>query len=172
MLSGIEHLETCSPDDAKRLGKLGITASVQAVHSEPAGLTAWPTLLGSERCKTVFPYKAFADHGSILALGTDAPTAPHLPLPNMYIASTRRSPRNDSVDPTTPQFALSLAASVSATTLGAAYSCFTDKWAGKIEPGFVANLTVVEMEWEAKKLLEAKVVETWSNGKSIWKRRI
>jgi predicted amidohydrolase YtcJ len=29
--------------------------------------------------------------GARLAFGTDTPTAPHPPLPNMFIASTRRS---------------------------------------------------------------------------------
>jgi hypothetical protein len=164
----IEHLETCSPEDALRLGKLGITASVQAVHSDPAGLSAWPTLLGAERCKHVFPYKTFADNGAI-ALGTDAPTAPHFPLPNLYIASTRRSAQKpDFPGRTTPEFALSLGVSIGAATAGAAYSCFADKWTGKLEQGFAADLAVVDMEWAADKLLSARVKETWSKGNRIF----
>ena len=84
----IEHLELSSPEDAERLGKLGITASVQAVHSDPAVLHAWPRLIG-DRCDQAFAYKKFLDYGAVLVLGTDAPTAPHTPWENLYVATTR-----------------------------------------------------------------------------------
>ena len=160
----IEHLETCSPEDVKRLGKLGITASVQPVHSDPSILEAWSKLIG-KRCGHIFPYAGFAEHGATVAIGTDAPTASHLPLPNLYTATTRRSGRQPEFEgQTTPQFALSLAAAMAAATQGAAYSCFADDSVGKLEEGFDANLTVIDMEWEATKLLQAKVVETWYQG--------
>ncbi|KAJ6786723.1 hypothetical protein PWT90_09661 [Aphanocladium album] len=87
----IEHLETCRPEDVPRLGALGITASVQPVHLDPAGLQSWEKLLGPSRCGHVFPYSAFATHGAPLALGSDAPTAPFDPLPNLYLATTRNT---------------------------------------------------------------------------------
>lgn len=48
----IEHLETTAPEDVPRLGALGITASVQAVHLDPAGMTAWEQLPGKARWRT------------------------------------------------------------------------------------------------------------------------
>ncbi|PFH57174.1 hypothetical protein XA68_15403 [Ophiocordyceps unilateralis] len=165
----IEHLETCAPEDARRLGPLGIVASVQPVHSDPAIMGQWPRLLGPERCRHVFPYGALADAGAVLAIGTDSPTACLLPLPNLYTATTRRSAREPHrTDRTTPQFALSLAAGVAAATRGAAYSCFADTWAGSLEPGKAANLTVIDMSWDAEKLLDACVVETWVAGRIIF----
>ncbi|KND86584.1 putative amidohydrolase YtcJ [Tolypocladium ophioglossoides CBS 100239] len=165
----IEHLETCTPEDAKRLGPLGITASVQPVHSDPAILGEWPKLLGPTRCKHVFPYGELAKGGAVLAIGTDSPTAPYGPLPNLYMATTRRSAREpERRDQTTPQFALSLAAAVSAATQGAAYSCFADGWTGTLEAGKAANLTVIDMKWDAEKLLEANVRETWFRGRRIY----
>lgn len=165
----IEHLETCAPEDARRLGPLGIVASIQPVHSDPAIMGQWPRLLGPERCRHVFPYSAIADAGAVIAMGTDSPTASLLPLPNLYTATTRRSGREPRrTDRTTPQFALSMAAAVAAATRGAAYSCFADTWAGSLEPGKVANLTVVDMSWDAEKLLDAHVVETWVAGRVIF----
>ncbi len=87
----IEHLELASTADAARLGAAGITASIQPVHADPAILRAWPSLLGPERCERAFAYREFADGGAALALGSDAPTAPYVPLSNVYIATTRRS---------------------------------------------------------------------------------
>ncbi|RDA84170.1 hypothetical protein CP532_3909 [Ophiocordyceps camponoti-leonardi (nom. inval.)] len=168
----IEHLETCAPEDARRLGPLGIVASVQPVHSDPAILGQWPRLLGPERCRHVFPYRALADAGAVIALGTDSPTASVLPLRNLYTATTRRSAREpERTDRTTPQFALSLAAAVAAATRGAAYSCFADTRTGSLEPGKAANLTVVDMTWDAEKLLDARVTETWVAGRSIFRAK-
>ena len=167
----IEHLELARPEDAARLGKLGITASVQPVHADPAILKAWSRLLGEDRCGRAFAYKEFADGGAVLALGCDAPTAPHAALQNIYIAATRRSARDPALGETpmmNPHFALELAAAVAAATAGSAYSCYLDQWAGKLEVGLSADLAVVDMEWDAEKLLEAKVKQTWFQGVKVY----
>ncbi|KAM3497288.1 hypothetical protein MY10362_009357 [Beauveria mimosiformis] len=164
----IEHLETCAPEDVPRLGKLGIIASVQPVHSDPFNLTAWPDLIGAKRCGHVFPYNGFAEHGAVVALGTDAPTASHEPLPNLYTATTRKSGHKpEMTEATTPQFALSLAAATAAYTQGAAYSCFADAHVGKLEVGKLANLTVLDAAWEPTQLLQGSVVETWYRGQKL-----
>ncbi|KAI0532730.1 amidohydrolase 3 [Xylaria digitata] len=164
----IEHLELASPEDAARLGKLGITASIQAVHADPAILRAWPTLLGHERCERAFAYTDFAQGGAVLALGSDAPTAPHAPLKGVYTATTRRSAREPELeDRVNSHFALELAAAIAAGTEGSAHSCFAD-WAGKLEAGRSADFAVVDMEWSTDKLLQAKVVQTWFEGKKVF----
>ncbi|KAI8628374.1 amidohydrolase family protein [Xylariaceae sp. FL1651] len=165
----IEHLELASPEDAARLGRLGITASIQPVHADPAILRAWPTLLGPSRCERAFAYKDFADGGAVLALGSDAPTAPHAPLKNIYTATTRRSAREPELEArVNPHFALELAAAIAAGTEGSAYSCFAEGWAGKLEAGRSADFAVVDMEWDAEKLLQANVLQTWFMGKKVF----
>lgn len=167
----IEHLETCAPEDVPRLGKLGITASVQPVHLDPVNLQAWEKLLGPARCSHVFPYAALAEHGATMALGSDSPTAPFDPLPNMYVATTRKSALEPGFEgQITPQYALTLSAAVAAATTGAARSCFADGRVGILEKGLEANLVLVDMQWEAEKLLEAIVVETWIAGKKVYTR--
>src|SRR5690606_26362773 len=102
--------------DAKRLGKLGITASVQPVHADPAILTEWTRIIGKRR-ERAFAYTDFADGGAVLALGSDAPTADHDPWKNLYTATTRKSARKPSMTETVnPNFALGLAAAVTAAT--------------------------------------------------------
>ncbi|ATY62280.1 amidohydrolase family [Cordyceps militaris] len=167
----IEHLELASASDARRLGALGITASVQPVHADPAILRAWPRLLGAERCARAFAYREFADGGATLALGSDAPTAPHLPLPNLYVATTRRSYREPALaTAVNPGFALTVAQAVAGATHGSAYSCFADKETGSLEVGKKADFVVVEGELLPEKLMEAVVSETWFEGRRVFKR--
>ncbi|KAL1969720.1 hypothetical protein VTN77DRAFT_8273 [Rasamsonia byssochlamydoides] len=165
----IEHLEMTSPDDAQRLGKLGITASIQPVHADPAILRAWPTLLGAERCRRAFAYKEFLDGGATLALGSDSPTAPWAPLPNVYVATTRRSAREpETVTTVNEHFALPLVSAVTAATAGAAYSCFADRITGGLKKGLKADFVVVDMEWSPERLLQARVRQTWFDGRNVF----
>ncbi|CZT44625.1 probable metal-dependent hydrolase with the TIM-barrel fold [Rhynchosporium secalis] len=165
----IEHLELASSEDAKRLGRLGITASIQPVHADPAIFRAWPKLLGEHRCGRAFAYKEFEDGGATLAMGSDAPTAPHAPFANIYTATTRRSAREPaSLEVVNMHFALSLASAISAATMGSAYSCFADTWAGTLEKGKKADFVVVDMNWDPEGLLAASVKETWFEGRKIF----
>jgi predicted amidohydrolase YtcJ len=86
----IEHLELTTPEDTRRLEKLGIIASVQPAHLDPATFDSWPALIGASQCKRAVAYSEISDVGARLAFRIDAPTAKHLPLPNLYNATTRR----------------------------------------------------------------------------------
>jgi predicted amidohydrolase YtcJ len=165
----VEHLELVSEEDAVRLGKGRITASIQPVHADPAILKAWPRLLGEHRCGRAFAYREFADLGAPLALGSDAPTAPHTPFGNIYVGTTRRSYRDLELETTVnPHFALGLCEAVAAATEGAAYSCFDDHRIGVLKKGHKADFVVVDMEWEKETLKQTKVAETWFDGARVW----
>ncbi|KAH7071551.1 amidohydrolase 3 [Paraphoma chrysanthemicola] len=166
----IEHLELTAPEDAKRLGELGITASIQPVHSDPSILRAWPKLLGPERLKRAFAYSDFADHGAPLAIGSDSPTAPYAPLPNLYVATTRKSAKQpDAADaPVNANFRLDLVQAVAAATSGAAFSCFADKRVGSLQIGKMADFVVVDMAWSGEELLKAAVAATYFGGVRVY----
>jgi len=167
----IEHLELTSPEDAKRLGEYGITASIQPVHADPAILRAWSTLIGPERCKRAFAYTDFTDGGAPLAIGTDAPTASHLPLRNLYTATTRRSAREEKLtDTVNENFKLGLGQALRAASAGTAYSCFADKRAGTLEKGKMADFVILDLDWEAHHLLKGEGEETWFAGKRVYKK--
>jgi predicted amidohydrolase YtcJ len=162
-------LELTTSEDAKRLGQLGITASIQPVHSDPMLFKAWPGLVGPERCKRAFAYKEFLDGGAPIAIGTDAPTAPHMPFPNLYNATTRRSALETESDKTVnPHFGLGLVESATAATTGAAYARFADDWTGSLKKGLFADFLVVDMQWTPETLLEARVCQTWYRGMKVF----
>ncbi|KAL0264853.1 hypothetical protein SLS55_000806 [Diplodia seriata] len=170
----IEHLELASARDAARLGALGITASIQPGHADPAILRAWPALLdggGSHRCGRAFAYADFLRHGAALALGSDAPTAPHAVWGGWYTATTRRSARErEYAAVVNEEWRLGLATVVAAQTAGAAWSCYADGTCGRLEEGLSADFVVVEgLEgWRAEEVADAGVKETWFEGRLVF----
>lgn len=182
----IEHLELTDPKDVEKLGRLGIIASIQPVHSDPSILRGWCKMLGDPfnqgRCARAFAYREFLECGAPIALGSDAPTALHWVLPNLYNAVTRRSARSpESQSRTTPQFALPLATALAAASYGAAYSCKAESWAGTLETGKSADFVVLDTDLfkhqtesgdGEQTLLKTKVLQTWLMGELVYDRQL
>jgi predicted amidohydrolase YtcJ len=86
----------------------------------------------------------FTAAGATLALSSDAPTAPHHPLPNMYVAATRRSALDPALPANLPGYALDLADALCHATRDAAYSCRAENQQGRIAVGHFADFTVLD----------------------------
>ena len=168
----IEHLEYAAPGTAERMARLGVTASMQPVHSDPAIFDNWVAMLGDDRVDRAFPWPEYEDAGALLAFSTDSPTAPHLALANMYVASTRASALNPSVGAVQPQYALPLERAVAHATRDAAASVGDADWRGRIAPGHAADLVVLDTDvfaGGAPSLLTAGIVETIVAGRTTYR---
>ncbi len=141
----LEHLEVVAPESLARLARLGITASVQPVHADPAVQQAWRERLGDARSGQGYPWAELDRAGVHLALGTDAPTAPYAPLPNLFIAATRSSASDAALPANHPEQALTLARAIIAATRGAAEACgWTDR--GVLAPGLRADFVLLDRD--------------------------
>lgn len=159
----IEHLEYVDRADVARLARLGVVASMQPVHADPAIWANWAAMLGDERADRGFPWTEITDAGGVLAFSTDAPTAPHESLPNLYIAATRRSALDGSFPPNHPEYAVPLADAVRHASRDAAYSCREEHVRGRLAPGLAADFAVIDrdpFELGEAALLEARVIRT------------
>lgn len=175
----IEHLELTRAASVPRLAALGVTASVQPVHACPSVQANWRAVLGGDedehqRCGRAYAYADFLRARVRLALGTDAPTTAYTALENLYVAQTRRAPRDPSLPPTTPEWAIPLLDAVHGATLGGAYACRAEGSLGKLEAGMYADLTILDVDVVAEgggqSLVTARVEETWVAGKRAWNR--
>ena len=164
----IEHLETVTEENVRRLARLGVVASMQPVHADPAIQGNWRARLGDNRGRRAFPWPEITGAGAVLAFGSDAPTAPHAPLPNMYIATTRRSAADPRLEPNLPHYALPLAEALAHGTRDAAYSCRWEGLTGHLAPGMAADFVVLDCDpftESADALLKAHVRRTFVAGK-------
>ncbi|WP_438354847.1 amidohydrolase [Microbacterium sp. CJ88] len=171
-LHRLEHLEYTAPGTAERMARLGVTASMQPVHSDPAIFANWAEMLGDHRVDRAFPWHEYEDAGALLAFSTDAPTAPYEALANMYVATTRASALDPSVPAVHPHFALPLDHALGHATRDAAASVGDGGWRGRIAPGFAADVVVLDTDPFAEgppSLLAARVVETIVAGRSRYR---
>jgi predicted amidohydrolase YtcJ len=166
----IEHIETVAASDLDRFGQLGVTASMQPVHADPAIQPNWAAMLGAERSERGFPWPELVAGGARLVFGTDAPTAPYAPLPNLFIAATRRSALDPDLAPTQPSYALALEDAMRAATASAAWSVFDEDVRGRLATGLLADFAVVHPDvfLEAPDaLLQAQVLITVLGGRTV-----
>ncbi|WP_156760242.1 amidohydrolase [Microbacterium karelineae] len=165
----IEHLEYAAPETATRMARLGVTASMQPVHADPAIFANWAAQLGDERVGRGFAWSEFEEAGAVLAFSTDAPTAPHEALANMYVASTRASALEPGLPAVQPHRALPLERALAHATRDAAASIGAGSDRGRIEVGCVADFAVLDAEpfaQGAEALLTARVVRTVIGGRT------
>ncbi|MFJ4264330.1 amidohydrolase [Paenarthrobacter nicotinovorans] len=168
----IEHLELVDRADVDRLAALGITASMQPVHADPAISGNWRAKLGDERTEHGFAWPWMTAAGARLAFGTDSPTSPHAPLPNMYVATTRASALDSSAGTNRPDFALPLTESIEHATRDSAWTCGAEHELGRLAAGLYADFVVLDRDVLAAEdpaeLLETEVVRTVVGGRTVF----
>ncbi|WP_341954369.1 amidohydrolase [Microbacterium sp. LWH13-1.2] len=167
----IEHLEYAAPGTAERMARLGVTASMQPVHADPAIFANWAAQLGDDRADRAFAWPEYEDAGALLAFSTDAPTAPHEALANMYVAATRASALDPHVSAVHPQFALPLDRAIGHATRDAAASIGDGAWRGRIAVGQAADFAVLDTDpftAGSGSLLTARVVRTVIAGRTAY----
>jgi predicted amidohydrolase YtcJ len=166
----IEHLEYTAPGTAERMARLGVTASMQPVHADPAIFANWAAMLGDERVDRAFPWTEYEEAGTLLVFSTDAPTAPHDALANMYVAATRASALDPSRTAIHPQYALPLANAIGHATRDAAASIGDGAWRGRLAPGLAADFVIVDVDPFVagnSVLLTARATVTFVSGRPV-----
>ncbi|MBK0421872.1 amidohydrolase [Leucobacter sp. CSA2] len=146
----VEHLEYVADDTIARMAALGVTASMQPVHCDPAVLDNWQAVLGDERAVNGFPWHKFRESGVALALGTDAPTGPHEAPNNLFIALTAKSALDRARAPYNPERVFSPEQALEAFTLGPAWATGRDSEFGRIASGYRATFVV----WDANPITD------------------
>lgn len=142
----IEHLEYAAPGTAERMARLGVTASMQPVHSDPAIYANWAAQLGEARAERGFAWSEYEEAGALLAFSTDTPTAPHQPLPNVYVASTRASALDPAYPAVYPERALPLERVLHHATRDAAASVGDETYRGSLRSGLAADFVVLDVD--------------------------
>jgi predicted amidohydrolase YtcJ len=138
-----EHLQIIAPGDLPRLSQLGIIASMQPTHATSDKEWA-EARVGPERIKGAYAWRSVLDSGARLALGSDFPVEYVNPFFGIYAAVTRQDQKGHPEGGWYPKQRLTLAEAIRGFTSDAAFAAFEEGSRGTIEPGKVADFTIVD----------------------------
>ncbi|MEO3973092.1 amidohydrolase [Streptomyces sp. CAU 1734] len=137
----VEHIETVPDDQLGRFAALGVAASMQPPHAEYTRedhTDEWSRRLGGERASRAWRCRDLRDAGAVLALGSDWPIA-HFDA--RRILATARTPRGAASGT-----GLTGLMALEGLTSHAALAAGEEPIAGRIAPGFRADLTAVDLD--------------------------
>jgi hypothetical protein len=153
----VEHAQILSALDLPRFSKLGVIASMQPSHAI-SDLFFAPSRLGKERLAGAYAWQTLLKSGAIICGGSDAPVERGEPMIEFYAAVTRKSVKGESGDGWHPEQAVSRDEALKMFTASAAYAAFEEKDKGSIEPGKLADLTVLSAD--IMKIPEPEILKT------------
>lgn len=169
----IEHAQHLRPEEIKRFGSQRVIASMQPYHAIDDGRWA-ENRIGPNRAKGTYAFRSLLDAGAVLAFGSDWFVAPMEPLMGIYAAVTRRTLDGKRPQGWVPEQKITVAEAVRAYTMGSAYASFDEKIKGSIEPGKLADLTVLSADIfkiDPVEIEKVKVALTVFDGKVVYERK-
>ncbi|MFH1905880.1 MAG: amidohydrolase [Chloroflexota bacterium] len=138
----IEHVQNIRPEDVRRLGRLGVVASVQPIHV-PDDFPMIEKSVGP-RGRWAYPFRDLLAAGAPLAFGSDCPVADPNPLWGIHAAVTRQMQDGTPTGGWYPDQRLSVAEAVWGYTMGPALVSGRERDLGSITPGKLADLVVLD----------------------------
>ena len=141
----IEHAQIVHPDDLSKYGQYSIIPSIQATHATSDMYWAGDRL-GDTRIKTAYAYQALLQQSGTIANGSDFPVEHVNPLYGFHAAVARQDAKNYPEGGYQADDALTRQQALQAMTIWAAHSCFEEKERGSIEPGKMADFTILEKD--------------------------
>jgi predicted amidohydrolase YtcJ len=164
----IEHAQVTTPQQIHRFKELKVIASMQPSHLL-TDMNWAESRVGPQRAAHSYAWAEFLKRGVVLAFGTDYPVEAVTPFRGLYAAETRQSENGKKTY--YPEQKISIEQAMAAYTSGPAFAEFAEKQKGKLEPGMLADLVVLDRDITAvlpAKLLEMQVLRTVVGGKTVY----
>lgn len=138
----IEHAQVVNENDIPRFAKLGVIPAMQQTHCTSDMYWAVQRL-GPERVKGAYAWRSLIESGSIIPGGSDFPVESVNPLLGFYAAISRQDVKGWPVGGWYPGQRMMRQEALKSFTIWAAYAAFEEKVRGTIEPGKLADITVL-----------------------------
>lgn len=140
----IEHVQLLHPNDLNRLAELGIIASMQPIHA--ISDMDFADKYWAKRARFSYAWRTQLNAGAPLVFGSDAPVESPNPFWGLYASITRKKLNQPNSTSWYAEETLNLRESLLAYTEMASFAGYNEKNLGKLEPGFLADLIVLDKD--------------------------
>ncbi|MGH3030037.1 MAG: amidohydrolase [Gaiellaceae bacterium] len=161
----IEHAQLLAEEDVPRFGALGVAASVQFSHAPSDRDIA--DRLWDGKTGRAYAFRSLLEGGAVLANGSDAPIEELDPLLGIRAGALRTL---DDREPWHGEQALSVEETLHATCVAPAWLTGDERRRGKLLPGYLADLAVLDRDpvtRPTEELAELQVVATMLGGRWV-----
>jgi predicted amidohydrolase YtcJ len=166
----IEHAQVVNPKDFNLFGAAAVVPSVQPTHATSDMYWA-ADRLGNERMKGAYAYKQLMDQNGWIPLGTDFPVEDISPFKTFLAAVGRVDAKGFPEGGFQMENGLTRQQTIKGMTIWAAKASFLEKEVGSLEAGKKADFIILAqdlMQVPVNKILDTKVVATYSGGKKVF----
>ena len=168
----IEHAQHLRPADYPRFAELGVIPAMQPYHAIDDGRWA-ERKIGPVRAASTYAFKSLVDAGARPAFGSDWTVAPLDPLLGLYAAVTRRTLDGAHPEGWIPEQRLSVEEALVGYTRDAASAGFAEDATGRLSPGYLADLVVLDrspFEVDTEEIDDLRVMLTVVGGRTVYSR--
>lgn len=169
---GIVHCQITSMEQLKRIAKLNIAVMYQPIFLD-YDLKVVESRVGKELASTSYAFNTLNNLGAPISFGTDSPVEDCNPFPNIYCAVTRKGMDGKPEGGFYPNEKMSVEDAVDAYTIGSAFNEFKENSKGRLKPGYVADLIVLDRDIftiDNDDIKDIKVEKTMIDGEFVFER--
>ena len=142
---GLIHCQITDMPLLQRISRLGILALYQPIFLD-YDMHAVMSRCGAALSSTSYAFKTAEDLNIPVSYGTDSPVEDMNPFPNIYSAVTRKDKAGWPQRGFFPQECVDVPQAIDAYTIGSAYVEFREHDKGRIQPGYLADFTVLDTD--------------------------
>lgn len=164
------------PETARREAELGVIAEMQPYHTIDD--MRWMEERIGERARWAYAFKTLHDAGVLLSFGSDWPGTNAAwytsnPLHGIYAAVTRQTIDGTPEGGWFPEERIDVETALRAYTVNNAWVAGEEAYKGKLQPGFLADIVVLDrspFEVDPLELKDIRVVLTVVDGQVVFER--
>lgn len=169
----IEHAQILHTEDLARFSSLTVIPSMQPTHCT-SDMPWAAERLGAQRVNGAYAWRSLLESGCRIPGGSDSPVESAAPLAGIQAAITRQDSSGHPRGGWYPEQRLSAVEALSMYTRDAGYASFSEESTGTIEPGKLADLTVLAMNpllCAPEAIHGIPVLATLIDGKTVYRAK-
>ncbi len=172
----LAHLQVVLAGDIPRFSQLDVSANIQPLWArhEPQMDDLTLPFIAEEFADRQYPFHELLANGARLVAGSDWPVSSASPIEGIHVA-VNRTPENqaEEVPAFLPDQRIPLPVAWRAYTEGSAFVNGREDRTGRVEPGFLADLVVLDrnpFDGDPLDITTTQVESTWVDGDCVYER--